>query len=60
MSIGEFFNQSGYAFYVWWSFGATAGLIIVEWIFEGMHRKTVIRRLKRMARLNETQEKIIQ
>ena len=58
MGISEFFSMVGYAFYVWWSFGAVAALIIAEWVYTGMQRKATIQRLQRMARLNETQDKL--
>lgn len=60
MDISEFFSMGGYAFYVWWSFGVVAALITAEWVYTGMQRKATIQRLKRMARLNETQDKIRQ
>ena len=42
-----------YGFYMGWSFGATAFLMVGEWIMTNVQRKAVIKRLKRMARLNE-------
>lgn len=58
MGINEFFSMGGYGFYIWWSFGMAAVLMSAEWFFIDAQRKTAIQRLKRIARLNETQEKI--
>lgn len=58
MGMSEFFSMGGYGFYVWWSFGVAAVLMFGEWIFTDRQRNAVIQRLKRITRLNETQDKI--
>lgn len=52
MTVTEFFNMGGYALYVWGSFGMTAILMIAEPLLLRSRRKTVLRRLARMMRLN--------
>ena len=42
-----------YGFYIGWSFGATAFLMAGEWLMADVRRRVAIRRLRRMARLNE-------
>ncbi len=51
MSIGEFFHASGYGFYIWSSFGMTAALLVAELLFLRQQRQTVLKRLKRLAKL---------
>lgn len=50
----EFLNMGGYALYVWGSFGVTAAFMIAEPILLGRRRKTMLQRLRRMARLGNT------
>ena len=45
---------AGYGFYIGWSFGATAFLMAGEWLMADVRRRVAIRRLRRMARLNES------
>lgn len=52
MTISEFFYMGGYGFYVWASFGATALLIALEVIYVKYQRRGIIRRLRRLARMN--------
>ena len=54
----EFFSMGGFGFYVWWSFGAVAALMIGEWLVTGTQGKAAIKKLKRMSRLQETQDKV--
>ncbi len=51
-ALGEFFYMGGYAWYVWGSYGVTALFMIVEVILVMRRRKTLLKRLARMARLN--------
>ena len=51
---------AGYGFYIGWSFGATAVLMIGEWIYTDIQRKAVIKQLKRMSRLNESSDSVKQ
>lgn len=50
--VAEFFDMGGYALYVWGSFGATALLMIIEPILVRKRRAGILRRLRRMARMN--------
>lgn len=50
--IADFFYFSGYAWYVWGSYGVTAAFMIIEVIVVNKGKKTMIQRLSRMARLN--------
>lgn len=52
MSWSEFISMGGYGFYVWMSFGMTALLIAAEIIYTKRQRMQILRRLKRMAKLN--------
>jgi heme exporter protein D len=52
--IAEFFYFSGYAWYVWGSYGVTAAFIIGEIILVIRGRKSMMNRLTRMARLNNS------
>ena len=53
-AIAEFFYFSGYAWYVWGSYGVTAAFMIGEIIQVIRGRKTMMNRLVRMARLNNS------
>ncbi|TNF92001.1 MAG: heme exporter protein CcmD [Gammaproteobacteria bacterium] len=55
MSIAEFFSMGGYAFFVWWSFGMTVFLMVGEVIMVARKRQVVIKRLKRLMRLDANQ-----
>ena len=52
MTVSEFFFMGGYGFYVWASFGMTALLIALEIIYVKHQRRSTLRRLQRMARMN--------
>ena len=54
--VMEFLNMGGYALYVWGSFGATALLMIIEPFLVKRHRKNVLKRVSRLARLNSAEE----
>jgi heme exporter protein D len=51
-----FFEMGGYALYVWPSFGVAALLMVLEPVLVNRRRATVIRRIKRMIRMNETRQ----
>jgi len=50
-TVKEFFHMGGYALYVWGSFGVTAVLMIAEPLVLARQRKAMIRRLRRLIRL---------
>ena len=50
-AIKDFFHMGGYALYVWGSFGVTALLMIAEPLVLAGKRREMIRRLRRLARL---------
>ena len=52
--IAEFFYFSGYAWYVWGSYGVTAAFMIGEIILVIRGKKSMMQRLARMARLNNS------
>ena len=51
--MAEFFHMGGYALYVWGSFGATAVLLIAEMWQVRKSRQELVKRLKRMQRLEQ-------
>ncbi len=50
-SVKAFFHMGGYALYVWGSFGVTALLMVAEPVALARQRKAMIRRLRRLIRL---------
>ena len=52
MSLSEFFHAGGYGFYIWSSFGATALLMFGEIALLRQQRRTILKRLSRMLRMN--------
>lgn len=52
MTLTEFLSMGGYGFYVWISFGATALLIALEIVYVQYQRRGIVRRLRRLARMN--------
>lgn len=56
-AIMDFLYFSGYAWYVWGSYGVTAAFMITEVIMITRGRKTMMQRLARMARLNSSSNK---
>ncbi len=56
MSVAEFFDMGGYAFYVWGSFGATALLMVIEPLLLRRRRQDILQRIARMARIKEAEE----
>jgi heme exporter protein D len=53
----EFLDMGGYALYVWGSFGMTAVLMIAEPLMLRNRRKAVLKRVARMARMTEAENK---
>lgn len=53
-AISDFFYIGGYAWYVWGSYGVTAAFMIGEVILVIRGKKTLLQRLSRMARLNNS------
>lgn len=52
--IADFFYFSGYAWYVWGSYGVTAAFMIGEIILVVRGKKSMMQRLARMARLSNS------
>ncbi|HEC17518.1 MAG TPA: heme exporter protein CcmD [Sedimenticola sp.] len=52
MTVSEFFHAGGYGFYLWGSFGMTLLLMAGEVIAVKNQRRTILKRLRRMMRLN--------
>jgi heme exporter protein D len=48
--MSEFFAMGGYGFYIWMSFGVTALFMVAEIIIVVRSKKTVLKRLARLAR----------
>ena len=48
--MSEFFAMNGHGFYIWMSYGVTALFMVVEVIAAVRSRKTVLKRLTRLAR----------
>jgi heme exporter protein D len=51
--MSEFFHMGGYALYVWGSFLMTAAAMLAEPLLLRRRRAAVLRRLRRLARLQE-------
>jgi heme exporter protein D len=41
-SWSDFFHMGGYAFYVWWSYGVTAALVVGEILLLRSHRQKAL------------------
>lgn len=54
MSLSEFFAMGGYGFYVWGSYGVTAVLLLIEVVALLRRRRTLLRRLGRITRMDES------
>jgi len=55
-SWSEFFAMGGYAFFVWWSYGLTLAVIVLNIVMPVVQRKKVIKRVKRAIRREQLQE----
>ena len=45
-SVSDFFAMGGYAFYVWGSFGLTAGVMVLEMLLIRSQRTELLRNLR--------------
>jgi len=56
MTVSEFFNMGGYAFYVWTSYGISA--VLLGWVFISpvFTRKGIIKELRMKYRQQERQQ----
>ncbi len=45
LSVADFFNMGGYAFYVWGSFGITAAVVVIEIVQVRAQRREILRNL---------------
>ncbi|MCG6940534.1 MAG: heme exporter protein CcmD [Thiohalocapsa sp.] len=52
----DFLHQGGYAFYVWSAFGMTFVLLVAEVVSLRRSRRTILRRVGRLARLRAQNE----
>ncbi|MGD2020517.1 MAG: heme exporter protein CcmD [Thiohalocapsa sp.] len=52
----EFLSQGGYAFFVWSAFGMTFALLVGEVMTLRHNRRTILRRVGRLARLRARTE----
>jgi heme exporter protein D len=57
VSIAEYFDMGKHALYVWGSFGATALLMVLEPILLRQRRRAILKRIARMARLQEAENR---
>lgn len=53
MSIAEFFNMGGYAFYVWGSYGVTLLIFVVEILLVRHKRKMTLQQVRLMQAAGE-------
>jgi heme exporter protein D len=49
--MSEFFAMNGHGFYIWMSYGVTALFMIIEVVAVARSRKTVLKQLTRLARV---------
>lgn len=57
MSVSEFFNQGGYAFYVWASYGLCFALLIIEIFQLRKQRRTILTRIGRLIRMRASEKR---
>jgi len=53
VSIAEFFNMGGYAFYVWGSYGVTVLVFVVEILMVKHKRKSALQQVRLMREAGE-------
>lgn len=46
--MSEFFHMGGYAFYVWGSYGLTAGVLLANLVFATMRRKQILQQIQEL------------
>ena len=56
MTFSEFMNMGGYGYFVWMCFGLTALLMFGEPILLRMQRKSQLRDVSRLVRINKREE----
>jgi heme exporter protein D len=54
--MSEFFAMGGHGFYIWMSYAVTALFMIIEVIAVARSKKTVLKRLARLARAEARKE----
>lgn len=54
-SWSDFFHMGGYAFYVWWSYGVTAILVVGEILLLKSHRKNALTLAKRTVKYGKVE-----
>ena len=57
MSIAEFFNQGGYAYYVWASYGLCFALLAIEIFQLRKQHRTILNRIGRLIRMRASENK---
>lgn len=60
MSIGEFFSQGGYAFFVWSAYGMCFLLLVVEMVQLSRRRRTILSRIGRLMRMRDAERKSLE
>ncbi len=55
MSIADFFNQGGYAFYVWASYGLCFALLLIEIFQLRKQHRTILNRIGRLIRMRASE-----
>lgn len=53
MSVSEFFNMGGYAFYVWGSYGVALLVFVVEILMVNHKRKIALQQVRLMREAGE-------
>lgn len=53
MSVAEFFNMGGYAFYVWGAYGVALAVFSVEIVMVQQKRRSTLRELRLMREAGE-------
>jgi len=53
VSIAEFFNMGGYAFYVWGAYGVTVLVFVIEIVLVSHKRKATLQQVRLMREAGE-------
>jgi len=56
MSLSEYFAMGGYGFYIWMSYGVTALFLFAEIFLVIRNKRTILRQVTRMVRMNKMQQ----
>ncbi|MBY0579888.1 MAG: heme exporter protein CcmD [Burkholderiales bacterium] len=51
-NVSQFLHMGGYGFYVWGSFGLSFALLALELLLLSVRRRTLLKRLGQIQRLN--------